>query len=140
MKALCMGTAALGTTAALLLSPLTALADPEVPAPPPSPPGQAVAVQAAPGPPAPPAEVPHLPSPENLPPGTSDNPVEPQQPRGVEYLRDLWHAVQTQEISGRDALLLLAQRPLDPNAPPPPGMAPGPQPEAPVEPPPPPAP
>ena len=28
------------------------------------------------------------------------------------YLRELWHAVHSQEISGNDALLALAQRPL----------------------------
>ena len=59
-------------------------------------------------PPAPPAEVPHLMSPENLPPGTTITPLDPEQGRTTSYLRDLWHAVQTQEISGRDAILLLA--------------------------------
>ena len=78
-------------------------------------------------PPPPPAEVPHLFSPENLPPGTSDVPVEPPQSRGTSYLRDLLHAYQTQEISGKDALLLLTQRPLDANAMPTNGMPTGPQ-------------
>jgi hypothetical protein len=68
-----------------------------------------------------------LSSPENLPPGTTDVPVDPQQGRGISYLRDLWHAVQTQDISGRDALLLLTQRPLDPNAVPRNGLPAGPQ-------------
>ena len=73
---------------------------------------------------APPAEgVPHLVSPENLPPGTSITPVGPQQSNGRSYLRELWHAVQTQEVSGKDALLLLTQRPLNANATPPPGLA-----------------
>ncbi|MGH3675184.1 MAG: dopamine receptor D4 [Mycobacterium sp.] len=126
-KALSVATAAVGMTAALMLTAAPALADPEIPTPPPPPPpGQTVSVHAADGVPAPPAEVPHLPSPENLPPGTTDTPVGPQRGRGVEYLRDLWHAVQTQEISGGDALLLLTQRRLDPNAAPPPGVAPGP--------------
>ena len=34
------------------------------------------------------------------------------------YLRELWHAVHSQEISGNDALLALAQRPLTTDAPP----------------------
>jgi hypothetical protein len=42
----------------------------------------------------------------------------------VSYLRDLWHAVQNQEISGKEALLLgLAQRGMDT---PYPNQAPGP--------------
>jgi hypothetical protein len=122
--------------AALALATPAAQADPEMPVPPPPPPGeQPITVQAAPGgdpvlggvPAPPPAEVPHLFSPENLPPGTSDVPVDPPQGRGTSYLRDLWHAVQTQEISGRDALLLLTQRPLDPDAMPTNGMPTGPQ-------------
>ena len=78
---------------------------------------------AAADPAAPPDGVPHLSSPENLPPGTTDTPADADQPRGLTYLHDLWHAVQTQEVSGRDALLLLTQRPLDPDAAPPPGMS-----------------
>lgn len=58
---------------------------------------------------APPAGVPHLSSPENLPPGTTETP-NPQTRLG--YLRDLWHSMQTQEVSGSDALLLLTQRPM----------------------------
>ena len=85
-------------------------------------------------PPAPPAEVPHLMSPENLPPGTTITPLDPQQGRTTSYLRDLWHAVQTQEISGRDAILLLTQRPLDPNAMPTNGLPAGPQAPLPAEP------
>ena len=61
----------------------------------------------------PPDGVPHLSSPENLPPGTTDTPPDAGQPRTLGYLRDLWHAVQTQEVSGRDALLLLTQRPMN---------------------------
>lgn len=131
---------ALGAVAAAMLAAPAALADPEIPVPPPPPPPgeqQPISVQAAPGEPAPPTEVPHLASPENLPPGTTDVPVGPREGRGMSYLRDLWHAVQTQEISGGDALLLLTQRPLDPNAAPPNGLPPGPQPlppPAPVEP------
>ena len=33
---------------------------------------------------------------------------------GVTYLRELWHAYQTQEVSGSDVLLLLSQRPMNP--------------------------
>ncbi len=66
-------------------------------------------------------DTPHLSSPENLPPGTTDTPPD-NSGRGVSYLRDLWHALQTQEVSGKDALLLLTQRPMNANAVPPPGM------------------
>lgn len=66
--------------------------------------------------------VPHLMSPENLPPGTS---TIPQTQSRLSYVRDLWHAMQTQEVSGSDALLLLTQRPLSAN--PAPGMPAGPQ-------------
>ncbi|MBY0288851.1 MAG: hypothetical protein K2X52_17150, partial [Mycobacteriaceae bacterium] len=90
-------------------------AAPETPASP--------AAAAAPGDAGPPAEVPHLASPENLPPGTS---MTPQPSAGGSYLRDLWHAVQTQEVSGKDALLLLTQRPMNANATPPPVTAPAP--------------
>ncbi len=65
-----------------------------------------------------PEGVPHLVSPENLPPGTSAEPVGPNQGPNVTYLRELWHAVHSQEISGDDALLALAQRPLTTDAPP----------------------
>lgn len=94
----------------------SAVADPG----PPPPPGPAV-VEPAEG-------TPHLSSLQNLPPGTTDVPVGGQQGRGVSYLRDIWHAMQTQDVSLNEALFLLTQRPLDPAAPPPPGVAPGPQP------------
>ncbi|WP_123027268.1 hypothetical protein [Mycolicibacterium stellerae] len=136
-----LGGGALGVFAALILAAPVAQADPGAPAPPPPPlPGeQFISTQAAAGDPAlpaavdpalpaaPPAEVPHLLSPENLPPGTSDVPTDPPQGRGTSYLRDLWHAVQTQDISGKDALLLLTQRPLDANAMPTNGLPAGPQ-------------
>ena len=93
-----------------------------------------------------PEGVPHLASPENLPPGTT---VDPSQLGGAEspnvtYLKDIWHAIQTQEISGKDALLALTQRPLTstgpmggpaplaPVAPPAPGAAPAPDAAAPA--------
>jgi resuscitation-promoting factor RpfA len=54
---------------------------------------------------------PHLSSPENLPPGTTEQaPTDASQPN-LTYMKDLWHAVQSQEISGNDALVMaLAQR------------------------------
>ncbi|MBB3601939.1 hypothetical protein FHT40_001572 [Mycolicibacterium sp. BK556] len=57
--------------------------------------------------------IPHLTSPENLPPGTSDQPEGPQDGPNVTYLKELWHAVQTQQVSRGDALLALTQRPLN---------------------------
>ncbi|BBY64805.1 transglycosylase family protein [Mycolicibacterium helvum] len=91
--------------------------------------------------------VPHLTSPENLPPGTSDQPEGPQDGPNVTYLKELWHAIQTQQVSKGDALLALTQRPLntpvtndpsmgvapgDPNAPLPGPGAPAPAPAAPA--------
>jgi hypothetical protein len=115
------------------MPPVPAPADPAVVTP--SPP-QDASIQAASADPAtPPEGVPHLPSPENLPPGTTNTPPDAGQPRTMGYLRDLWHAVQTQEVSGKDALLLLTQLPLDPNAAPPPGMAANPTPPLPPGPP-----
>ena len=135
--ALTLVSAALGIVAALTFSAPTALADPVPPMPAPTPadvdpaipttgpaPGPAVdgAVQATAGDlPTPPDGMPHLSSPENLPPGTTDTPPDGDQSLG--YLRDIWHAYQTQEVSGRDALLLLTQRPMSANPAPPPGMS-----------------
>jgi hypothetical protein len=78
------------------------------------------------------APVPHLSSLTNLPPGTTETPVESG--HRLSYLRDLWHAVQTQEVSGGDALLLLTQRPMDADAVSPNGLPSGPQPLPPVAP------
>ena len=65
------------------------------------------------GVPVPPDGVPHLISPENLPPGTTVDPSElPAQSPNVTYLKEIWHAIQTQDITGKDALLALTQRPL----------------------------
>jgi hypothetical protein len=104
---------------------------PPVPAPAPADPAAAPAPDAtvvAAGQPAQlPDGVPHLTSPENLPPGTSDQPEGPQEGPNVTYLKELWHAIQTQQVSRGDALLALTQRPLntpvtnDPSM----GMAPG---------------
>src|SRR5262245_25240199 len=100
-------------------SPAPAPADPAITATGPAP-GPDGTVQAAGGElSAPPDGMPHLSSPENLPPGTTDTPPDGGQ-RPLGYLRDIWHAYQTQEVSGADAfLLLLAQRPMSTNAPPP---------------------
>jgi hypothetical protein len=131
----------LGVLAMLTTAP-AALADPAPPTPDPGQPVQAqpVPVQPTPvqsmsgGSPPAAAGVPHLPSPDNLPPGTTEDPTGPPQGHGLSYLRDLWHAVQTQDVSGGDALLLLTQRPMDANATPTNGLPMGPQPGAPVDP------
>jgi hypothetical protein len=153
--ALAVAAGALGAIAALTLGAPPVQADPDVPPPPlPLPGEQSISTQAAAGDPAlpaevlpaqppaevlaaqppaevlpaPPAEVPHLSSPENLPPGTTDVPLEPDPGRGASYLRDLWQGVQNQEISGKEAMIfLLTQRPLDPNAVPTNGLPAGPQ-------------
>lgn len=72
--------------------------------------------------------VPHLLSPDNPPPGTA---ITPTSQSRLGYLRDLWHAMQTQEVSGSNALLLLTQRPMsaspaggEPTGPPAPAPAP----------------
>jgi resuscitation-promoting factor RpfA len=58
--------------------------------------------------------MPHLASPDNLPPGYTDDPsqVPGASSPNVTYLKEIWHAIQTQDISGKDALLALTQRPL----------------------------
>lgn len=68
------------------------------------------------GPTAPPNGTPHLPSPDNLPPGTTTTEDAPQN-RTLSYLRDLFHAVRTQDVTMGDALILFAQRPMDTKAP-----------------------
>lgn len=110
-----VGVAAL---AAAVVSAPGAQADPPSPAPVPPP---DITDQAAPGP------VPHLSSPNNLPPGTSATPVDGTESAGVAYARSIWDAIQDHNISWGQALVLLAQRPMDPNATPPPGVAAGPQ-------------
>ena len=108
----CLGLAALGAGVAIVSAP-AALADPTAPVPAPvvptDPTTQAVSAESTPladG-------VPHLPSPGNLPPGTTDTPT---QTRNMGYLRDIWHAIQTQDVTMGDALLLLAQRPMTASA------------------------
>jgi hypothetical protein len=64
-------------------------------------------------PPAPaPGPVQHLASPDSLPAGTTMDPVTGgADSPNTSYLKDLWHAVQNQEISGKEALILgLSQR------------------------------
>jgi len=51
----------------------------------------------------------HLPSPQAPPPGTSTDPAQAGNPN-VSYLKELWHAVQNQEIDKNDLILALAQR------------------------------
>jgi hypothetical protein len=71
-----------------------------------------VAGQAVPGQLTPADGIPHLPSPNNLPPGTTeDAPAGASDTSNMSYLKDLWHAVQAHEISGNDALsAALSQR------------------------------
>ncbi|OBI80079.1 hypothetical protein A5663_18115 [Mycobacterium sp. E740] len=133
-----------GIAAALFAAP-QAVAEPPVPVPPPPPPAapsapvavvaasapapapgaDAPAPAGAPTPPPPPQGVSHLASPDSLPPGTTMDPsVRANDRPNVNYLKDLWHAVQNQEISGKEALIMgLSQRRL--NAPYP-QQAPGP--------------
>ncbi len=131
----------LAAIATLTLAAPCAHADPDVPpAPvpvpgPPVPGEQSITMQAAagdpdapPAAPAPPAEVQHLSSPQNLPPGTTDVPPDQKQGGRGSYLRDLWHAVQSQDISGKDAaILFLTQRPMNAKAMPTNGLPSGPQ-------------
>jgi hypothetical protein len=129
------GVGVAGLAAAVIVAP-GAFADPQVPGPPP---GPDATVQASAPPPlqgsTPPDGVPHLTSPDNLPPDTSAEPVGPQSGPGTSYARDIWNSMQTQDISWRQGLLLLiAQRPMNPNAAPPPGMSSSPQPQGPQQP------
>ena len=54
--------------------------------------------------------VPHLPSPDHLPPGTTQTAPERSD---HSYLRDVWEAVRNHDVSMAQALLLIAQRPMD---------------------------
>lgn len=99
---------ALTAATAVLTSPV-AVADPAAPADPAVPADPAAVIAAPPllladG-------VPHLPSPQNLPPGTTATPPQGGNPT-LTYLRDVWHAVRNQDITPSDALLLIAQRPM----------------------------
>jgi resuscitation-promoting factor RpfA len=60
-----------------------------------------------------PEGVPHLASPDNPPPGTTVDPSQlgPSDSPNVSYLKDLWQAVQSHDISGKEALIMgLGQR------------------------------
>lgn len=114
-------TGSLAAFAALGLGVPTAAADPAVepvvPAPVAAPVTPAAAPAPAPGDPAavaqsatPPDGMSHLPSPDSLPPGTTQ--AAPEHPT-LDYLKDVWNALRTKEVSASDALLLLAQRPVD---------------------------
>ena len=118
-----LGLAGVGVSVAFLAAP-SALADPADPAPPPVPPTDGTTqLAAASDSSTPPSGMSHLPSPDNLPPGTTTT---PQQGRSLGYLRDLLHAIRSQDVTPSDALLLLAQRPMSANATPPAGLAAGP--------------
>jgi len=123
----------IGFGLAVLVSPHAAAEPENTPAEPPPPlaavapapvlpgEGQAAAPAAAPAadpaaaPLAAPVEgVPHLPSPDNLPPGATQAPSEGSK---LGYIRDLWHAVRTQDVTMSDALLLFTQRPMDADTP-----------------------
>ncbi|WP_246227350.1 hypothetical protein [Mycolicibacterium helvum] len=121
-----LGLGALGISTAILAAP-AAWADPADPADPavPIPADTNNQVSAA-GSAVAPTPVQHLSSPDNPPPGTTAVSTDPSPQGRLSYLRDLLHAMRTQEVSGSDALLLLTQRPLDANAAPPPGMPAGP--------------
>jgi resuscitation-promoting factor RpfA len=94
---------------------------PPAPAPVAPPPADPLAAP-APGP----EGTPHLISPEHLPPGTTtDRAAVAGDSPNVSYLKEIWHAIQTQDIAGSDALLALTQRPMTtPDAPggPPPNL------------------
>jgi hypothetical protein len=117
--------------AVALIAAGTALADPLEPVPPPAPapvqqgdPLEPLAAADVPAPaadvtnqatgqlPVPPDGVPHLASPDALPPGSTMDPtVMGNEGPNTSYLKDLWHAVQNQEISGKEALIMgFAQR------------------------------
>lgn len=107
--------AAMGVAAAFLAAP-AALADPADPAliPAPAPAAAPAAPSADPAAPTALADgVPHLPSLDNLPPGTTDAPT---QTRSLGYLRDVLHAIANHDVTASDALLLLAQRPMSSTA------------------------
>lgn len=126
------GVGTLGVAMALLWAP-AAMAEPEVPADPTAPPaavepaptGDPLAISAVP-PTAPAADadadaellsvtpadgVPHLATPDALPPGTTQQQTRNSSTRG--YLKDVWEAVRSGDVTTGEALLLIAQRPMD---------------------------
>lgn len=122
------GVCALGVITAFLTAAPSAVADPVDPTPPP-PVSDTTSLAVSGDPAVPPTGVPHLMSPDNLPPGTTtDAAVGRSQTPRLFRLRELWDAIHTDGLSLPEALPLLAQRPLDANAVPPPGVSAGPQP------------
>lgn len=124
--------AGIAAFAAATILAANAPADTETPAPPPPDTVSQAAdtiSQAA-----PPTPVQHLSSPDNLPPGTSNEPVPGMESAGTAYAKAIWQAIQDRGITWRQGLILLAQRPMDPNATPPAGLAAGPQQPGPAEP------
>ena len=59
----------------------------------------------------PPDGVPHLATPDALPPGTTQQQTRNSSTRG--YLKDVWEAVRSGDVTTGEALLLIAQRPMD---------------------------
>ncbi len=136
LKAAAVGT--LGVAVALLWAP-AATAEPEMPVDPSAPlavvepvpagdplavpPAEAVAstapaaIAVTPAPAAAPSVVtpdvgvPHLPAPDALPPGTTQEQTRNSSTRG--YLKDVWEAVRSGDVTTGEALLLIAQRPMD---------------------------
>ncbi|MET0455139.1 MAG: transglycosylase family protein [Mycobacterium sp.] len=99
--------------------------DPLAPLAAPAPDPLAPVAVSADGTPVPAEGMPHLASPDALPPGSTMDPnAAGAESPNVSYLKDLYHAVQNQDISGKEALLLgLAQRGMNT---PYPNQAPGP--------------
>lgn len=95
--------AAVPADPAAVVVPAATSAEPAtvVPASAPAPDGTVVAAG--------PEGVPHLPSPDSPPPGTSTDPGQAGNPN-VSYMRELWHALKNEEIDRNDLLLALAQR------------------------------
>lgn len=91
-------------TAAAAALPAAPAGVPAPAAPPSAPDAAAAAIT-------PPDGVQHLPSPESLPPGTTQD---PQEHPKVGLLRDIWHALRNGDVSGTDAIMMLGTRPIDP--------------------------
>ena len=100
-----------GRVAAPAPDPLAPLNDVNIPGPAFDAANQAMTDPAA-ALPALPDGVPHLASPDSLPPGSTMDPAaNGADGPNVSYLKDLWQAVQSHDISGKDALIMgLAQR------------------------------
>jgi hypothetical protein len=107
-----------GLFLAVMATASPAGANPADPSPPPAPlpavPAPDPVIQAAAPDPAvlPPDGMPHLASPNALPPGSTMDPgATADDSPDVSYLKDLWQAVQNHEISGKEALIMgVAQR------------------------------